>query len=69
MYIEEVGLQPLNIPGENSKGEANQLHDVNMPQSKSRMAAIQDFWPLKDIWNFIHTHGSTEDYGRQHSNP
>jgi len=43
MYIEEVGLQPLNIPGEHSKGEANQLHDVfNMPQSKSLMATIQD---------------------------
>jgi hypothetical protein len=43
MYIENVGLQPLSIPGEHSKGEANQLHDVfNMPQSKSLMATIQD---------------------------
>jgi hypothetical protein len=34
MYIEEVDLQPLNIPREHSEGEANQLHDLyNMPQS------------------------------------
>jgi len=68
MYIEEVGLQPLNIPREHSKGEANQLHDDHNMVIHITDGNSPGLRPLKDDWNFIpHTEPTSEDYGRQQS--
>jgi hypothetical protein len=53
MYIEEVGLQPLNIPIEHSECEANQLHDVHNILIHITDGNSPGLRPLKDDWNFI----------------